>query len=180
MNNIIFITGMAGAGKSTVGRLVARHFPKCLFIQVDELREKMVKGYARPEGGVFTQEVMQQFQMARSTAIYMARLYAGQGVDVVIDDVCAPPNFVEQYAALFEIPEVQRVLLYPKAAVVIERIKERGGPLEHIKYVPVIYNFLDAMPKDGWVVLDSSEWTIERTANELLSNIGVAPGNAAS
>ena len=57
MNNIVFITGMAGAGKSTVGRLVARHFPKCLFIQVDELREKMVKGYARPEGGVFTEEI---------------------------------------------------------------------------------------------------------------------------
>src|SRR5512141_64992 len=102
MNNIIFITGMAGAGKSTVGRLVARHFPKCLFIQVDELREKMVKGYARPEGGVFTEEAIQQFQMARSTATYMARLYASQGVDVVIDDVCAPSNFVEQYAALFE------------------------------------------------------------------------------
>ena len=180
MNNIIFITGMAGAGKSTVGRLVARHFPKCLFIQVDELREKMVTGYAIPENGVFTEEVMQQFQMARSTAIYMAGLYANQGVDVVIDDVCAPPNFVEQYARLFEIPEVQRVLLYPKAPVVIERIKQRGGPLEHIKYVPVIYDFLDAVPKDGWIVLDSSEWTIEQTVNEVLSNIAPVPGNVQS
>jgi gluconate kinase len=171
MNNIIFITGMAGSGKSTVGRLVARHFPKCLFIQVDELREKMVKGYARPECGVFTEEVIQQFQMARSTAIYMARLYANQGVDVVIDDVCAPPNFVEQYAALFEIPEVHRVLLYPKASIVMERIKERGGPWEHINYVPAIYNYLDSMSKDGWIVLDSSEWTIEQTVNEVLSKI---------
>ena len=171
MSNIIFITGMAGAGKSTVGRLVARHFPKCLFIQVDELREKMVKGYARPEDGVFTEEVMQQFQMARSTAIYMARLYANQGVDVVIDDVCAPANFAEQYAALFEIPAVHRILLYPKASIVIERIKQRGGPLEHIIYVPVVYNYLDSMSKDGWIVLDSSEWTIEQTVNEVLSNI---------
>jgi predicted kinase len=178
MSNIIFITGMAGAGKSTVGRLVARHFPKCLFIQVDELREKMVKGYARPEDGIFTEEVMQQFQMARSTAIYMARLYVDRGVNVVIDDVCVPSNFVEQYAALFEIPEVQRILLYPKAPVVIERIKQRGGPLEHIKYVPMIYDFLDAMPKDGWIVLDSSEWTIEQTVNEVLSNI--ASGNIQS
>ena len=88
MNNIIFITGMAGSGKSTVGRLVARHFPKCLFIQVDELREKMVKGYARPEGGVFTE--------------------------------------------------------------------------------------------DGWIVLDSSEWTIEQTVNEVLSNIAPVLGNAQS
>ena len=171
MNNIIFITGMAGAGKSTVGRLVARHFQKCLFIQVDELREKMVKGYAIPEDGIFTEEVIQQFQMARSTAIYMARLYAGHGVNVVIDDVCVPPNFVEQYAALFEIPEVHRVLLYPKADVVIERIKQRGGPFEHIKYVPVIYCYLDTMSKAGWIVLDSSEWTIEQTVIEVLSNI---------
>jgi deoxyadenosine/deoxycytidine kinase len=177
MNNIIFITGMAGAGKSTVGYLVARHFPRCLFIQVDELRGKMVKGYARPEGGVFTEEAIQQFQLARSSAIYMAHLYANQDVTVVIDDVCAPPNFVGQYAALFEIPEVHRVLLYPKAAIVIERIKQRGGPLEHISYVPAIYNYLDSMPKDGWIVLDSSEWTIEQTVNEVLSNIDPVLGN---
>lgn len=178
MNNIIFVTGMAGAGKSTVGRMLAKRFPKCLFIQVDELREKMVTGYARPEGGIFTEEVIQQFQMARSTAIYMAHLYADQGVDVVIDDVCVPSNFVEQYAALFEIPEVHRVLLYPKAPVVVERIKQRGGPLEHIPYVPVIYNYLDSMSKDGWIVLDSSEWTIEQTVNEVLSRMAPVSGNA--
>ncbi|HCR70901.1 MAG TPA: hypothetical protein DIW23_05615 [Anaerolineae bacterium] len=171
MNNIIFITGMAGVGKSTVGHLVAKHFPKSLFIQVDELREKMVKGYARPENGVFTEEVIQQFQMARSTAIYMARLYANHGVDVVIDDVCVPFNFVEQYAALFEMTSVYRVLLYPKADIVVERIKKRGGPLEHINHVPTIYNFLDSMPKDSWIVLDSSDWTIEQTVNAVLSNI---------
>lgn len=171
MSNIIFITGMAGAGKSTVSRQVAGHFEKCLLIQVDELREKMVKGYAIPQDGAFTEEVMQQFQMARSTAAYMARLYAEQGVNVLIDDVCVPSNFVEQYAALFEIPEVQRVLLYPKASVVIERIKTRGGPMEHIKYVPLIYDFLDSMPKDGWIVLDSSAWTIEQTVHAVLSKI---------
>jgi deoxyadenosine/deoxycytidine kinase len=171
MNRIIFITGMAGAGKSSVARLVARHFQKSLYIQVDELREKMVKGYAIPENGVFTQEVVQQFQMARSTAAYMARLYASHGVDVVIEDVCVPSNFVEQYAALFEMPEVHCVLLYPKASVVIERIKQRGGPVEHIQYVPMIYDFLDAMPKDGWVVLDSSEWTVEQTARAVIETI---------
>jgi deoxyadenosine/deoxycytidine kinase len=180
MNHIIFITGMAGAGKSTVGYLVAKYFPRCLFIQVDELRGKMVKGYARPEDGVFTEEVIRQFQMARSTAIDMARSYANQGVDVVIDDVCVPPNFVEQYAALFEIPEVHRVLLFPKAPVVIERIKQRGGPLEHIQYVPAIYNYLDSMSKDGWIVLDSSEWTIEQTVKEVLSNIAPVLGNVQS
>ena len=171
MSNIIFITGMAGAGKSTVGRLVARRFPKSLFIQVDELREKMVNGYASPEGGVFTEEVIQQFQMARSTAVFMANLYVAQGVDVIIDDVCVPSNFAEQYAELFENPGVRRVLLYPEASVVIERIKQRGGPMEHIQYVPVIYDILESMPKDGWIVLDSSEWTVEQTVQAVLYNV---------
>lgn len=181
MNNIIFITGMAGSGKSTVGRLVAEHFPKSLFIQVDELRHKVVKGYAIPEGD-FTEEIIQQFKLARSTAIYMAHLYANQGVDVVIDDVCVPATFVEQYAALFEIPEVHRVLLYPKASVVIERLKQRGELWDDIliSSVPKIYSYLDPMQKDGWIVLDSSKWTIEQTVNEVLANIGPVPGNIQS
>ena len=177
MSKIIFITGMAGSGKSTVGRLIAKHFSKSLFIQVDELREKMVNGYARPVGGVFTEEVIEQFQLARSTAAYMARLYANNGVDVVIDDVCVPSNFADQYAALFETPGVHRVLLYPKASVVIERITQRGGPMEHIHYVPVIYDFLNTMPKDGWIVLDSSDWTVEQTANAVLTNLSSAMGD---
>lgn len=177
MNNIIFITGMAGAGKSTVGRQVAGHFPKSLFIQVDELREKMVKGYAVPQQGIFTQEVVQQFQLARSTATYMARLYAAQGVAVVIDDICVPFNFVDQYAALFEIPHVHRILLYPGSSVVTDRIKQRGGPMEHIQYVPLIYDFLARMPKEGWIVLDSSGWTVEQTVKQVLSSINPDLGN---
>jgi hypothetical protein len=90
---------------------------------------------------------------------------------VVIEDVCVPSNFVEQYAALFEMPEVHRVLLYPKASIVIERITQRGGPMEHIQYVPMIYDFLGAMPKDAWVVLDSSEWTVEQTARAVIETI---------
>ncbi len=173
MNNIILITGMAGSGKSTVGRLVAEHFSKSLLIQVDDLREMMVKGMATP-GHEWTEEIHHQFQWARSTAIYMSQLYASQGVDVVIDDVCVPENFVEQYAALFEIPGVYRVLLYPTAPALIERIKQRGGPWDHIlvNEVPRIYSYLDPMPKDGWIVLDSGEWTVEQTVHEVLSAIG--------
>ncbi|MBK8794175.1 MAG: hypothetical protein IPN59_13885 [Holophaga sp.] len=99
---------------------------------------------------------------------------------MVIDDVCAPPNFVEQYAPLFEIPEVQRVLLYPKAAIVIERIKKRGGPMEHIPYVPVVYGYLESMSKDGWIVLDSSDWTIEQTVNQILFKMAALGGSAQS
>jgi predicted kinase len=181
MNTIVLITGMAGSGKSTVGRLVAEHFSKSLLIPVDQLRGMMVKGMDVPGKG-FTEETYQQFQWARTAAIYMAQLYASQGVDVVIDDVCVPPNFVEQYAALFKIPGVHRVLRYPNAHALIERIKKRAGPWDHIlvEEVPLIYSYLELMPKDGWIVLDSGEWTIEQTVQEVLANIGAIPGNLRS
>ena len=149
MGQIVFITGMSGSGKSTVGRLLAGRFDKCLFVQVDEVREKVVSGYARPEDGEFGEEAVEQFRLARTAVSCMARLYADQGFVVVIDDVCAPFDFAEHYADLFEAAGTHRVLLYPSASVVIERIERRGGPLEHIEYVPVIYDFLESMPKDG-------------------------------
>ena len=61
---------MAGAGKAQSG-VGSQGFSKMHLIQGNELREKMVKGYARPEGGVFRKEALKQFQMARSTVIYM-------------------------------------------------------------------------------------------------------------
>jgi predicted kinase len=181
MSNIVLITGSAGVGKSTIGHRVAENFPKSIHIRVDNLREMMVKGIVPPKTDWSEEEIqegLQQFQWARSTAIYMAKLYANQGVDVVIDDVFTP-NFVEQYAALFEIPGVQRVLLYPKASVAIERVKHRGGSWDHILtyFVSLTYDLMEPMPKDGWLVLDSSEWTIEQTVHEVLSHIGAGFDN---
>jgi predicted kinase len=179
MNKIVLITGMSGSGKSTVGRLVAEHFSKSVRIKVDQIREMMVKGIDVPDENGFTEATYRQFQWARLTAIYMAQLYASQGVDVVIDDVCIPENFAEQYATLFENPAVYRVLLYPTASALIERINKRSGPWDHllVDLVPKIYSYLEPMPKEGWIVLDSGEWTIEQTVQELLSRIGAISGS---
>ncbi|MEZ4767186.1 MAG: AAA family ATPase [Caldilineales bacterium] len=127
MGNILFITGMAGSGKSTVGRLVARHFSRCLYIQVDELRNMMVRGYERPAGGIFSEEVLLQFRWGYGKL--HGSPVASQGVNVVIDDVVA--NFVDRMLRCFT-ADVHRVLLYPNASVVIDRIRQRGGPMEHI------------------------------------------------
>ena len=175
MNNIIFITGMSGSGKSTISRGVAEYFPQAMHLDVDQLRHMMVTGRAKPgQPDVAPEEWVKQLQLARSTATYMANLYASQGVDVVIDDFCWPPNFPEYYAALFENPAVHRVLLLPNQAALAERIVKRGGTFADVfvKNIPYVYDYMEAMPKAGWIVLDSSDWTIEQTVHEVLVRIG--------
>ena len=159
-------------GKSTVRRIVAEYFSKSMHIKVDDLQEMMVKGI-EPPGEEITQEAYRQFQWARNTVIYMAQLYASQGVVIVIDNFCSPPNFAEQYAEPFKTPLVHRVLLFPKGPTLIERMKKRAGPWDPILVdaVPMVYSYLEPMPKDGWIVLDSGDWTIEQTVQQVLSKI---------
>lgn len=178
MTQIIFVTGAPGSGKSTIARRLAEHFPKSLHLQVDQLREMMVKGVELPDPGKgWNDEISRQFQWARSTAIYMAQLYAHAGVTVIIDDVCVPAEFADHYQTLFQEPNVQRVLLLPRPSAVIEQMQQRAGPYDQflIELVPMFYSYLEPMPKAGWLVLDSSDWTIDHTVEEALRELGVMP-----
>jgi hypothetical protein len=64
----------------------------------------------------------------------------------------------------------------PAATSLIERIQKRGGPWEKalIKEVPWLYSYLDPMPKDGWIVLKTGDWTIEKTVSEVLMRMSAA------
>lgn len=181
MHRIILITGAPGSGKSTVARRLAQHFPKSLHLQVDHLREMMVNGVALPGSG-WNDEITQQFQWARASAIHMAQVYAHNGVDAVIDDVAVPAAFADHYVGLdagldFGLGkslEVHRVLLLPAVAALLRRLRSRGGPYDQVLVdeVPWFYSYLDLMPKDGWQVLDSGDWTVEQTVQAVLHGIG--------
>lgn len=180
MNKIIFITGAPGAGKTTIGRHIAEKHPKSLHIKVDDLRQSVISGRVVP-GNVWTDEMTSQHQLAKCTAIAMAKLYNANGYDVVIDDVCIPEFFADQYGELFN-PAIAhhlplyKVLLMPQRAVLNERIRQRGGPnakifIEH--GAPWIYGYLEPMPKAGWIVIDSSNLTIEQTTEEVWQRINL-------
>lgn len=180
MNKIIFITGAPGTGKTTIGRCIAKQYSKSLHIKVDDLRQSVVSGRVVP-GNVWTNEMTIQHQLAKSTAISMAKLYAINGFDVIIDDVCIPEFFVDQYAELFDpviahnLP-LYKVLLMPQRAVLNERIRQRGGPYAEVFIehgAPWIYGYLEPMPKAGWIVIDSSNLTIEETTEEVWQRINL-------
>lgn len=173
MNKIVFLTGAPASGKTTIARMLAKDSPKSIHIPVDQLREMMVSGIHLPGGGGWSDEATRQFQWARTSTGYMANLYASNGVDAFIDDVCVPQFFADQYAELFKNPAALRVLLMPSKDALIERLKKRAGPYDThmMAAIPLIYEYLEPMPKDGWIVLDSSEWSVEQTFQEVLKRI---------
>lgn len=173
MNKIIFITGSPGAGKTTIGRRVAEQFPKSIHIDLDDLRGSVMSGAITP--GEWSDEATKQFQLARTTAAYMAKLYRANGFDVIIDDVCVPEFFAEQWAELFQHEGVNKVLLLPTPAALTARMRKRNGPFEEFfitQAIPWLYSYLEPMDKSGWIVIDSSGLSIEQTVATVLQQIG--------
>lgn len=178
MNKIIFITGASGAGKTTIGRRIAEHYPKSLHLELDVLRRSIVNGLVVPSS-TWTDDLTKQTQLSRTAACKMAKLYSANGYDVVVDDVCVPECFADQFTELFnhdaaDSITVYKVLLMPQRTVVNERVRQRGGPyaqlfIEH--GTPWIYSYIEPMPKAGWIVIDSSNLTIEQTAEAVLQRI---------
>jgi chloramphenicol 3-O-phosphotransferase len=76
MKKIVFLTGAPASGKTTIARMLAQNSPKSIHIQVDQLREMMVSGIHLPGGGGWSDEATRQFQWGRTTASFMANLYA--------------------------------------------------------------------------------------------------------
>jgi chloramphenicol 3-O-phosphotransferase len=174
MTKIILITGCPGSGKSTIGRLLAETFASCIHLQVDAIRESIVSGFALPAPvNEWSFEETHQFKLARKVAIVWANTYAHEGINVVIDDVCIPEGFIQDYAELNKQSNVDKVLLNPKHDVLTERIIQRGGPyaeffVENIAYVQ---GLIDSMPKEGWVIIDSSSLNSEQTTQAIVEQL---------
>lgn len=164
MASITLISGGPGAGKSTIARAIARRLGHCLVVNVDELREMMVAGRSPLDRG-WTADLIREFRLARSAAIAMAQLYVGEGVDVVIDDVCVPAEFTAHYASLSTTAGVRRILLNPDGATLVRRMRARRGPWDAflIDRVADVAPLIRGLPQEEWILVDSSHWTVEET-----------------
>ena len=163
---ITFITGSPCSGKSTIAFRVAKLFPRCAVVGVDQLRETMVSGRAYP-GSEWTKEALQEFLCARSTAAHMAQQYAVHDIVAIIDDVCVPADFISHYPPYFAGPNVCRILLRPNLATLVERMKVRRNPWDSVllPLLPKIDAQIGSLPEDCWHHIDSSDLTIEQTVH---------------
>jgi predicted kinase len=169
------ISGVPGAGKTTIARAVSARYGKAIHIPVDDLRELVVSGHASPIE--WTEETTRQFALARRSAARMAADYSDEGFAAVIDDVVREAD-MDQLAPHLAGRPLTKVVLVPSLDVALTRNRGRTnksfatGILEPV--ARRLYRSIadGCRPAAGWIALDTSDLDVEASVTELFRRVG--------
>jgi adenylylsulfate kinase-like enzyme len=171
MQPIFLIMGTPASGKSTVSKALMQRFERGLHIPVDDLRHLVVAGLSDMAFEI-PPETYRQLRLAREAASVMARMYSDEGFAVAIDDFWLGEHPDEDYNRKIS-RRVTRVLLLPNLKTTLERLHARNPDEGSFKKIlePAICSLqagIQAHPKTGWLVIDSSNLNVEQTVDLIL------------
>ena len=161
------ISGVPGAGKTTVARALASRFPRSAHIEGDLVGEQfIVNGFVPPEGPPES-EARTQLQLRRRNMCALADSFAEAGFVPVIDDVVVSVSVLDRYIAGLRSRPLLLVQLAPSLDVI--RVRDSG---RH-KQVFEMWSHLDAEMRAGMTPyglwLDTSAMTAAETVDEILA-----------
>jgi len=158
---LLLVAGPPGAGKSTVGRLLADAEPLSVHLHSDDFYTWIVQGYVEPWKPA---SLAQNITLLSSVALAAARFAEG-GYFTVVDGVFGP-WFLDPWRAL-DLP-VHYALLRPSLDATRDRASDRPGhPLQDLAVVEQMHAaFADVGPIEHHVI-DSTVQTPAETAAEV-------------
>jgi predicted kinase len=170
---IIVVTGVMAAGKSTVSQLLAERFSRAVHLRGDEFRRVVVRGRAdmSPHGDL---EAERQLALRHSIAAHSANEYASAGFTVVVQDLFVGASLQPFLAKLTARP-LSLVMLAPDVSTVMQRESERVkvgyGDLWSVRDFDHMVR--TETPHIGlW--LDSSQQTPAETVEEIVARLAEA------
>ncbi|RYG29560.1 phosphotransferase [bacterium] len=178
---IVLLTGLCGAGKSTLARALAQRRERAVVIPIDDLRDFVVSGCADPTAE-WTEETRLQFRLAHRNAARMAADYADAGFDVFLDQLTFPEAVREEIEPYLAPHLLKVLLLMPSVSVAQARNATRTkndpaliGVLHG--YIPWLREawepHLDGLPAN-WIRLDTSGETLAQSVDRIEASLAEA------
>ena len=124
MDGVIIISGVPGAGKSTIAPLLAGEFERAAHIEADALQHMIVSGGRWP-GQEPVDEGYRQLRLRGRHACLLADSFRAAGFVPVIDDIVIGSR-IDDFVSDLESRPVHLVLLLPDLETLRRRNRERA------------------------------------------------------
>lgn len=173
MGRLIVVSGLAAAGKTTVGRALAESLPRAVHIDGQAVHAFMVTG-AEPYAEPRTSEGLEQMLLRYSGALAVSEVYRLAGYDAVITDNILG-TFLGDFIDLAGAGLVYLVMLDPDAETISTRDELRGGPRASDPVtVEALREMLQTQTRRVGLWLDTSAMTVDETVVEVLARLDEA------
>ncbi len=125
---IFVVSGMQGAGKTTVSGLLARRFQRGVHVEADTLQKMIVAGACWPEAREMSKEAAEQLRLRLHHMCLLGKSFQDVGFTAVLDDIIIGSRVEDLLEELAGCPFVF-VMLQPSLDAVEERELGRGTRL---------------------------------------------------
>jgi predicted kinase len=170
LSGCVIVSGMPGAGKSTVTALAARLLPRLAQVKGDDVTRMILSGGVWFMGTP-RDEALRQYELCKRNMCALANNFVDYGFTVFMDTVVQDRAMLDLLLALMSPRPVRLVILAPGVEVCKQRNAMRH-PHEQFEFAG--YEHLEADMKHdlgdvGWWI-DTSALTSEATAEQLVRN----------